>query len=270
MSEIYSLIQEKLNIDKETFDSIISDESAKQEICEALFHCLNNVPELRELASGMLQYIASPGENSASFGASSGARSHRADSAWDEWLEENLDEFKDDGEQIAFKKFIEYQPDNNDPACIDLFYKAWRSRGDGEDTQWITVKGTHIPLDDDGKITGKVADKIKETSEKARNHLTEAGAPTMEDDFANEGYHKNSEGRWQKNAFSTKQSGYVTKYEDEYGSVDLADIDPWEQKDYWEEMNRDKLTDLYKKERQEAKERGEKPPLARDIVDREW
>lgn len=103
MSEIYSMIQKELNIDQEIFDSIISDESAKQEICEALYYCLENVPKLKEISSALLQYIT---------------------------------------------------------------FEMNDSRNDDEDHEWITVNGTHVPLDNKGRITGKVAEKINETSNK--------------------------------------------------------------------------------------------------------
>lgn len=49
----------------------------------------------------------------------------------------------------------------------------WTSRFDEEPSDWITVNGTHIPLDDDGKMYGKVADKIREhsISPKLREHF---------------------------------------------------------------------------------------------------
>lgn len=93
MSKIYSSIQEKLNIDQETFDYIISDNSAKQQICEALFHCLSSAPKLRELASLLLQYIADVTAN-----------------------------------------------------------ELERSRSDAEETKWITINGTHVPLDENGEV----------------------------------------------------------------------------------------------------------------------
>ena len=46
----YGIIERELNIDQETFDQIISNESAKQQICEALLHCLENVSDLGDIA----------------------------------------------------------------------------------------------------------------------------------------------------------------------------------------------------------------------------
>ena len=36
-----------------------------------------------------------------------------------------------------------------------------------DDIDWVTIKGTHVPLDDDGNITGEVAEKIKSTAKKS-------------------------------------------------------------------------------------------------------
>ena len=58
MSKIYSQIQNELNIEQEIFDSIISYEGARRQITECLLYCLDNVPELKELATNMLQYVA--------------------------------------------------------------------------------------------------------------------------------------------------------------------------------------------------------------------
>ena len=81
--------------------------------------------------------------------------------------------------------------------------RGLRKDADGE---WITIKGTHVKIGDDGEITGRVADKIKATSKRYRDRITEAGAPTSDDDFKREGYHKNAEGRWEKNKFKTSDS----------------------------------------------------------------
>jgi len=76
MEELYGVIEEKLNIDQETFDKIISDESAKQEICGALLFCLENVPEMADIASATLQYIADT-ETNADGGPGSGNFGHK-------------------------------------------------------------------------------------------------------------------------------------------------------------------------------------------------
>ncbi len=122
----------ELNIEKETFDKIVSDEGTRKKITECLLHCMKNVPALRQTAALLLKYIT--------------------------------------------------------------------LRQDADDTKWITVKGTHIPLDEEGNMTGRVAEKIKETSKKVKDHVTEAGAPSSDDDFEKEGFHKNAEGHWEKNA----------------------------------------------------------------------
>ena len=131
MDELEKALAE-LNIEKETFDKIVSDEGTRKKITECLLHCMKNVPVLRQTAALLLKYIT--------------------------------------------------------------------LRRDADDTKWITVKGTHIPLDDEGNLTGRVAEKIKDTSKKVRNHVTEASAPLSDDDFEKEGFHKSAEGHWEKTA----------------------------------------------------------------------
>ena len=75
MEELYAAIEKELNIDQETFDKIISDESAKQEICGALLYCLENLPEMADVASATLQYIAER-ETNADGGPGSGNYGH--------------------------------------------------------------------------------------------------------------------------------------------------------------------------------------------------
>lgn len=136
---------------------------------------------------------------------------YRMDSKYDEWLEKNLDEFKNDDEEVAFKDFLQHvmgktSVDNEDVDTIDLIYRTWRQERDlharkdaaDKDVEWITVNGTPVPLDDEGNMTGKVADKIKSTAKKVKDHITEASAPSMEDDMEKQGFKKNAEGRWEK------------------------------------------------------------------------
>ena len=42
-----------------------------------------------------------------------------------------------------------------------------------DDTKWITVHGAHIPLDEDGNMTGPVAEKITGISDKDRAKITD-------------------------------------------------------------------------------------------------
>ena len=60
---------------------------------------------------------------------------YRMDSKYDEWLEENLDEFKNDDEEAAFKDFLQHvmgktSVDNEDVETIDLVYRTWRQERD--------------------------------------------------------------------------------------------------------------------------------------------
>ena len=57
MAVPYRVIEKRLNIDQETFDGIVSDDGAKQEICEALLSCLDVGGRLAEIAAMTLQYI---------------------------------------------------------------------------------------------------------------------------------------------------------------------------------------------------------------------
>ena len=56
---------------------------------------------------------------------------------------------------------------------IETFRNKWCARFDGDAEDWITINGTHIPLDEDGHATGKIADKIRESaiSPKLRQHF---------------------------------------------------------------------------------------------------
>lgn len=107
MNSIQEALNE-LNIDKEEFDRIISDEGSRRKIVECLLHCFENIEELRSVSSVLLQYISSI----------------RLDGC-------------------------------PGPANFD------------DETEWITVNGTHVPLDEEGNPTGKIAEKIKESSEHA-------------------------------------------------------------------------------------------------------
>lgn len=56
---------------------------------------------------------------------------------------------------------------------IETIRNKWHARFDEELEDWITINGTHIPLDEEGHATGKVADKIRESkiSLKLRQHF---------------------------------------------------------------------------------------------------
>ena len=47
---------------------------------------------------------------------------------------------------------------------VETIRKKWKIRFDAEPDDWITVNGTHVPLDDDGYMTGDVAEKIRGSS----------------------------------------------------------------------------------------------------------
>ena len=53
----------ELNIEQDEFDQIIADEGARGEIYECLMFCFINIPEMRELSSELLQYVADYGNN---------------------------------------------------------------------------------------------------------------------------------------------------------------------------------------------------------------
>ena len=189
MVSLYGAVERKLNIRKETFDKIISDESAKQEICEALFHCLENEPEIAETVSVLLQYIAERDEHTddgaaldyedvrdnyqARFFLRNGnhepevpkdvaesiTEDSRMDSEYDEWLEENLDKFSDDSEEIAFHKFIEkkYKKSYNSVSAeeAETAYKEFqniRADANDEEGRWITTENNHkVHLNEEGE-----------------------------------------------------------------------------------------------------------------------
>ena len=155
--EALSFIENQLGIDRDTFLEIISDEANKEQIYDALVHCLENVPELSDTASELLQLMAETGR------------------------------------------------EDEDPS---------------EELDWITIKGTHIPLDDGGNITGKVAEKIKETSKKVSDHFTESSATSSDKDFEREGYRKNVEGHWEKSKFEISDSVKPTNSDYEYDPAD--------------------------------------------------
>ena len=166
-----------LGISKNTFSDILKNADAKEELVAGLMHCLGNVPELQEQASALLQFIVED--------------DFRADSAYDEWLEENLDKFEDDDDEIAFKKFLDQigKSDDEDAETIDLVFKTWRQErdlnarndSDDKDVQWITVNGTPVPLDENGNITGKVAEKINATSKRGSTAGRRFGKKSVRD-----------------------------------------------------------------------------------------
>lgn len=45
MREAFSVVFEKLNIEPEIFDQIVSDDGTRQEIVECLFFCMANVKD---------------------------------------------------------------------------------------------------------------------------------------------------------------------------------------------------------------------------------
>ena len=72
----YATAFEQLNIEREVFDEIIADEGARQEIAECLFFCLEKVPAVEEIASCLMQYMASHSEENKDGGPGSGNFGH--------------------------------------------------------------------------------------------------------------------------------------------------------------------------------------------------
>ena len=164
------------------------------------------------------------------------AKDGRYDSAYDEWLEENLDKFEDDDAERDFaqwkdgngakprdcdsfdevedmwteykRKLMDRRTDSDGDAflrkddCNDTAPEKesaflqkddegniWAIRGReviGEvseddlakggfqtDEGWITINGTHILTDKEGNLTGKVGEKINETSESSGEKSSE-------------------------------------------------------------------------------------------------
>lgn len=125
---------------------------------------------------------------------------------------------------------------------------AGHEDADTEDLNWITINGTHIPLNEEGKAVG---------------------GPLAGSDFSNAKTETSSNHK--ESAFTPKRSDYVTEYEDEYsGKIRLEDAPPEDQFTYWKEMNMDKLKEVYREAVKEAKENGTTRPSANDLVRREW
>lgn len=100
----------------------------------------------------------------------------RTDSAYDEWLEENLDKFESDDEEIAFAKWKDEAGNRpRDAKTVEDVEFAWKLYNVEKDDEWITVgghpdrfytdaespdswvtleNGQHVPLDKSGKAVG--------------------------------------------------------------------------------------------------------------------
>ena len=111
-----------------------------------------------------------------------------------------------------------------------------------DDENWKTIKGTHVMIDDDGSLGGTIGKKIEETSRRAKNRITESGAPTSDDDFKREGYHKNAEGRWEKNESLQKNVGLSKASKPINSDYDLNAFDDFNE---FSHKNLDKLMPIY-------------------------
>ena len=107
---------------------------------------------------------------------------------------------------------------------VEAFKERRRKRMDakGEDLEWITVNGAHIPIDDEGDLKGKVGNVVENHVKKAKAHLIEAGASTSDDDFKREGFHKNEEGNWVE---SSEKKVPVTKRRANQKLNEISDSD---------------------------------------------
>ena len=94
------------------------------------------------------------------------------DSAWDEWLEEHIEDFESDDEQIKFRdgEWGGFKP--KDASAVEEVDSAWdaykkkkrvdrfrerrqkRLDAKEEPAAWITVNGNHIPVDEEGNPVG--------------------------------------------------------------------------------------------------------------------
>lgn len=78
----------------------------------------------------------------------------RTDAAYDEWLEENLDRFPDDDSERDFAQWKnESGVKPRDSKDVNEIARLWeeysQSRADDED--WVTIKGTHVLLNENGE-----------------------------------------------------------------------------------------------------------------------
>lgn len=112
-----------------------------------------------------------------------------------------------------------------------------------DDENWKTIKGTHVMVDDDGALGGEIGKKIEETSRRARDRATESGAPTSDDDFRREGYHKNAEGHWEKNDVPQKKAELSKTSKPIHSDYDLNAFDDFNE---FSHKNIDKLKPIYK------------------------
>lgn len=121
-----------------------------------------------------------------------------------------------------------------------------RLRGRGlrkdADGNWITIKGTHVHINEEGDIEGRVADKIKATSKKVKDRITEVGAPSSDDDFEREGYQKNAEGHWEKSGSQKKKLELSKASKPKNSDYDLNAFDDF---NTFSHNNIDKLMPIY-------------------------
>lgn len=60
MEQEYAATFSQLNIEQSVFDQIIADEGARGEIYECLMLCFMSVPQLKDIAAALLQYMSEP------------------------------------------------------------------------------------------------------------------------------------------------------------------------------------------------------------------
>lgn len=82
----------------------------------------------------------------------------RADSAYDEWLEENLDKFEDDDAERDFAQWRNREGkkprDRKEVDEVEALWKEYNSRKDADDEGWVTINGTHTLIGPDGTAQG--------------------------------------------------------------------------------------------------------------------
>ena len=142
-------------------------------------------------------------------------------------------------------------PSLKEVASVLLQYTAAHVHMDDDDIDWITVEnGEHVPL----------------------KNGTAIGGPLKGADF---GYAKSETGFSSKSkkaesAFTPKRSDYAFEQKDQYGVVKVSDFDPYDQRDAWEEINRDKLKELVDQDREASKKEGRARTPITALIDREW
>lgn len=143
MEKIYAKALSQLGMSQDLFDSVVfMNEETTNKVVECLQYCFDNVDNVSMLACVLLQYIAERRESaekeieaaSETFQENEDACEKHMDSAWDEWLEEHLDEFPDDEKQIEFHKHVEDELGEKDCTVeqIEELYQNWHTECKGQ------------------------------------------------------------------------------------------------------------------------------------------